>query len=69
MCISVESEDTFFEEHSFDEHFDVDFSEIKPHKELSDPIYVESFHALAATPPISSLSSSFPVVLPSLEPA
>ena len=68
MCILVELDDTFSEEHSFDEPSKVDFSEITPHIDLSDPISAESFPTLASTSPISSLFSSFPILLPSLGP-
>ena len=37
-CTLVESKDTFSEEHSLDELFDVEFSDIAPLDELSEPI-------------------------------
>jgi len=64
----VESKDTFFEEHSLDEPFDVEFSEVLPHMGLDDPISDESTLDLAPSPPIPSFSSPFPIFLPSLDP-
>ena len=66
--ILVESEDTFSEEHSFDEPSDMEFSEVTPHIKLNDSIFVESTLDLAPTPSISSLSSPLPFFLPSLDP-
>ena len=56
----VESEDTFTKEHSLDEPFDVEFSEVSPHMELDDPISDESFPDLAPSSPILPLSFPFP---------
>ena len=57
-----------FEERYLDEPSNVDFSEVTPSDELIDPIFVESTLNLAPIPPISSLSSSLPILLPSLDP-
>jgi len=64
----VESEDTFTKEHSLDEPFDVEFSEVSPHMELDDPISDESFPNLAPTLPILPLSSPLSIFLPFLDP-
>ena len=64
--ILVESKGTFYEERSLDEPSVVDFSDFTPHMELNDSIYVESFPNLAPIPPISPLSSSVPILRPSL---
>lgn len=65
--ILVESEGTFSDEHSLDEPSVRNFSEVTPLDELSDPFFDESSLDLAPTPPISSLSSPVPILLPSLD--
>lgn len=65
--ILVESDDTFSEEHSLHQPFVMDFSEVTPPDELSDPISDESFPDLAPNSPISSLSSLFPIFPPSID--
>lgn len=62
----VESEDTFFEEHSLGESPIVEVSEVTLPVELSDPIFVESSSNLAPIPRILSLSSPLSIFLPSL---
>ena len=46
----------------------MDFSEITPHMELDDPIFIESSPNLAFIPAISSLSSSLASLPSSLNP-
>jgi len=64
----VESEDTFSDEHSFDEPSDMEFSGISPYIELINPFCFESSPNLAPTPPISPISSPLPLFLPCLDP-
>jgi len=40
--IFVESDDTFYEEHSLGEPLVVEFSEVTPHVELDDPLFLLS---------------------------
>jgi len=56
----VDLEDTFSEEHSLDEPYVVDFSEVTPPDELSDPFSNESHPNLGPGPPISSFFSPLP---------
>ena len=48
-------------EHSFDEPFNVEFSEVSPYTKLIDPFFDESSTNLGPTPSISSLSSPLPM--------
>jgi len=50
VCILVELDDTFSEEHSLEEPSIAEFSEVSPHIELHDPISDESSLDLALTP-------------------
>jgi len=56
------------EEHSLDEPFDVESSEVSPHIELTDPFSDESSPDLGLIAPILSLSSPLPPFLPSIDP-
>lgn len=68
-AIIVELEDTFSDEHSLDEPCIMDFSAVTPPNELIHPIYVQTSVEFAPILPISSLSSSLPILLPSLDPS
>ena len=46
----------------------MEFNDVALFKELIDPISLESSLDLAPTPPISPLSSSLPILSPSLDP-
>jgi len=48
--------------------FDVDFIEVTPPNELNDPFPDESHPDLGTAPPMTPLSSSLPLYLPSLDP-
>ena len=67
MCILVELDDTFSEEHSLEEPSIAEFSEVSPHIELHDPISDESSLELAPTLVLSSLASPLPILHPSLD--
>ena len=67
-CIIVMSKDTFTKKHSIDVPSVTEFSDVTLRMELSDPIHMESFPSLGPTPPISSLFSLLPILLPSLDP-
>jgi len=49
-CIFIESDDTFSKEHSFDEPYIVETSEVMPPVEVVGLIHVESFLDLTPTP-------------------
>ena len=56
-CIFVESDDIFSDEHSLEESYVMELSEVTSPMELIDPIQVESSLNLALSPPISLPSS------------